>query len=96
MAQRTVVISLILITIMILKLPARAQQKTFTQDQVQGMLRFGLGDGQAHDGHQEALVRAMSIKHQHRHHAEQTQLLSTIGQKVPVWRRSSTTALPRC
>ena len=97
MAQRTVVISLILITMMILKLPARAQQKTFTQDQVQGMLRFGLGDGQAHDGDRVAIVRAVSVKHQHRPLAAQTLLhhMSNIEQKVSVRGRSTQTALPR-
>ncbi len=98
MAQRTVVISLILITIMILKLPARAQQKTFTQDQVQGMLRFGLGDGQAHGGHRVAVVRAVSVKHQRWRLAAQTPLrhMSDIGQKVPVQGRNTQNSLPRC
>jgi len=44
MVHRPVATILILITTMILTLPAPAQQKPFTQDQVQGMLRSGLGD----------------------------------------------------
>jgi hypothetical protein len=46
MAHRTVAAILILITTMILALPPGAQQnqKPFTQEQVQGMVRDGLGD----------------------------------------------------
>jgi tetratricopeptide (TPR) repeat protein len=44
MRHRPVVILLMLIIAMILALPAGAQQKPFTQDQVQGMVRSGLGD----------------------------------------------------
>jgi tetratricopeptide (TPR) repeat protein len=44
MARRTVAGILVFITTMILALPAKAQRKPFTQDQVQGMVRSGLGD----------------------------------------------------
>ncbi len=44
MRHRPVVALSMLVIATILALPARAQQKPFTQDQVQGMVRDGLGD----------------------------------------------------
>ena len=44
MTHRSVVILLVLITAAILVVPAPAQQKPFTQEQVQAMVRDGLGD----------------------------------------------------
>ena len=44
MRHRRAVTPLMLITAMILALPTRAQQKPLTQEQVQGMVRDGLGD----------------------------------------------------
>ncbi len=44
MRRRPVVTILMLIIAMILTLPMRAQQKPFTQEQVQGLVRDGLGD----------------------------------------------------
>ena len=44
MRRRPVVPILMLIIAVILTLPMRAQQKPFTQDQVQGLVRSGLGD----------------------------------------------------
>jgi len=44
MRRRAVVTILMLIIPVILTLPARAQQKPFTQDQVQALVRSGLGD----------------------------------------------------
>ena len=49
----------------------------------------------SHDGHQPAVVHAMWVLYPNRHPAEQTPLLSNIGQKVLVRRRSTTAALPR-
>ena len=44
MRHRSVVPLLMLVIATILALPAGAQQKPFTQEQVQGMVRDGLGD----------------------------------------------------
>ena len=44
MRRRAVVTILMLIIAVIVTLPARAQQKPFTQDQVQALVRSGLGD----------------------------------------------------
>lgn len=44
MKHRPVTTALMLMIALILALPARAQQKAFTQEQVQGMVRSGLGD----------------------------------------------------
>ena len=44
MRHRSLVALLMLVIAMILALPAGAQQKPFTQDQVRGMVRDGLGD----------------------------------------------------
>jgi len=44
MRRRPVVAILMLVIALVLTLPMRAQQKPFTRDQVQGLVREGLGD----------------------------------------------------
>ena len=49
----TLTVLMLMITV-ILALPARAQQKPLTQDQVQGLVRSGLGDETGGPGHRAA------------------------------------------